>query len=129
MISGEKSGESFLREAREFHRTAVNGRASRPEIFTNEIVFNMLGMVIEKYIMAFLINNGTLADNHTFNDLADSTNRIRPLPPELEALLRRLDGVQNLCPVIAQDVPPDYSDQNLEAIMRAADEVLLYTGL
>lgn len=129
MITNEKSGEAFLREAREFHRTAVNGRASRPEIFTNEIVFNMLGMVIEKYIMAFLINNGTLADNHTFGDLADAANRVRSLPPELDALLRGLDGVHNLCPVIAQEAPPDYSDQAIETITRAADEVLLYTGL
>lgn len=128
MTTSEQSWEVFLREAREYHKTARNGRKSRPEVFTNEIVFNMLGMVIEKYFMAFLMQNQEIADNHTFTDLVTSAERVRPVPAALAALLQGLDGDQNLCPLYDQQLPQEYTDEMVERILRATEDVCAYTG-
>lgn len=124
----EKSWEGFLREAREYHKAATNGRLRRPEVFTNEIAFNMLGMVIEKYFMAFLMLNREIADNHTFTDLVTSADRVRLVPKELADTLRALDGDQNLCPLYDQELPEDYTDEMVERIAAAAEAVREYAG-
>lgn len=128
MNNTEKSWEAFLREAREYHKTACSGRQRRPEIFTNEIVFNMLGMVIEKYFMAFLMQHGEIADNHTFTDLVESARRVRPVPQELAETLCGLDGDQNLCPLYDQQLPEEYTDTMVDRISGAADAVRVFAG-
>lgn len=126
-IQPEKTHEGFWREAQAYHKTAINGRNTRPEIFNNEIVFNMLGMVIEKYFMAFLTRNGEIADNHTFTDLVDSVARVRPVPEDLAQRLRALDITQNLCPLYEQELPEEYTEEMIERIIRAAEEVHAFT--
>lgn len=128
MNGTETSWEFFLREAQQYHKTARNGLRQRPEIFTNEIVFNLFGMVIEKYFMAFLMKNGEIADNHTFTDLVTSAERVLAVPEELAGELRGLDGDQNLCPLYDQELPEVYTGEMVGRISRAAEAVREYAG-
>ncbi len=98
-VDREDVGE-FLDEAQKYHKTAVNGFRNRPEIFNDEIIYNLLALAIEKYFMAFLIKNESMADNHTFTDLINSYERIKPFPQELSYRLVELEKLQNLCPVV-----------------------------
>ena len=98
-VQEKSSSEEFLAEARRYHKTSVNGWKNRPEIFNADICYNLLGMTIEKYFMAFLLSNEDIADNHTFSDLIDSYERTKPFPPELAERLKKLESLQNLCPL------------------------------
>lgn len=94
---GEKWSE-FMTEGDAYLKTATGG-AKRPEVFSPEILYNLLAMAIEKHVMAALIFKGTLADNHTFTDLIISAARICPLSESVIETLKDLEVYQNICPV------------------------------
>ena len=64
--------EAFFDEGNKYLKTARGG-VKRPAVFTTEILYNIIGLAIEKHIMAALMAKGCLADNHTFTDLVDAT--------------------------------------------------------
>lgn len=86
-------GDQYLKTAR--------GGFKRPAVFTTEILYNILGLAIEKHIMAALMSNGRLAENHTFTDLIDATRQIGGIAPAIAEKLRRFESYQNICPVFA----------------------------
>jgi hypothetical protein len=93
----EDSG-TYLVEGAQFMKTAEGG-LKREAVFTPEILYNILGMAIEKYCMGLLFCHGTLADNHTFIDLVESMNRIVSLPSDLKEELLELQGYQEICSI------------------------------
>jgi len=86
-------GDAYLRTAR--------GGVKRPAVFTTEILYNILGLAIEKHIMGALMAKGKLADNHTFTDLVDATRQIGEIDADIAAQLRKFESYQNICPVFA----------------------------
>ncbi|MEN8190641.1 MAG: hypothetical protein ABFS19_12415, partial [Thermodesulfobacteriota bacterium] len=61
--------QEFLAEGNQFLATANNGYARRQQVFTAEILYNLVAMAIEKLIMALLMESGNLPYNHTMHDL------------------------------------------------------------
>lgn len=92
--------KKFLEEGDAYLKTARGGQ-KRPGIFTPEILYNILGLAIEKHVMAALISRGELADNHTFTDLIDATKQIGEIDSEIADQLRKFESYQNICPVFA----------------------------
>ena len=88
----------FMNEGDAYLKTATGG-AKRPEVFSPEILYNLLAMAIEQHVMAALIFQGTLADNHTFTDLIISAARVCPLSESVVETLKDLEVYQNICPV------------------------------
>ena len=70
------------------------------------VVYNMFSMALENYCMAILIYHGTMADNHTFTDLVNSLDTVRPLEPELKRRILDLERHQQICsftdPIVGQ---------------------------
>jgi hypothetical protein len=96
MNKQKEKWEQFLKEGREFHRTAL-GSLKRPEVFTPEIIQNIAAMGIEKYFMAIFVRRGMLPQNHTMSDFVEETKSLMPLPEELEESLLYFDSLQNIC--------------------------------
>lgn len=94
----DETYKDFLEDGRKFLKTARGG-LRRPEVFTEEILYNILGMAIEKSIMGILMYHGTLADNHTFTDLLNSLQQVTEVDPKIVADLYEFESYQNLCPV------------------------------
>lgn len=92
--------KSFMDEGDAYLKTARGGQ-KRPKIFTPEILYNILGLAIEKHIMAALMSKGTLADNYTFTDLIDATKQVGEIDEEIADQLRKYESYQNICPVFA----------------------------
>jgi len=90
------SWETFFDEGDSYLRVAQGG-VKRPKIFTPEVVYNLAAMALEKHVMSVLIHNGTLADNHTFEDLVDATDRCSPLAPDVRERLLDLQRHQQIC--------------------------------
>ena len=113
----------FLTEARSYYKAAVNGWNNRREIFTADICYNLLGISIEKYFMAFLVANGDMADNHTFTDLINSYERIKPFPEELAERLVKLELLQNLCPLADAFSATGLTEENIQEMIEVTDLV------
>ncbi|NTV13301.1 MAG: hypothetical protein HGA96_05135 [Desulfobulbaceae bacterium] len=88
---------NYYQDGEKFLRTATAGQSRRPEIFTPEILYNVITMAIEKFIMGFLMYHGDLADNHTMADMIHSLERHLQLPASLTHDLLHLDSFQEIC--------------------------------
>ncbi len=91
---------AFMSEGDKYLKTARGG-VKRPTVFTAEILYNIIGLAIEKHVMGALMAKGKLADNHTFTDLIDAANQIGGIDDSIAVKLRKFESYQNICPVFA----------------------------
>ena len=105
--------EEFLCEGNQYLATAGGGYAKRRQVFTTEILYNIIGMGIEKLIMALLMRSGNLAYNHTMHDLVESMEEFLPgmLTEKQARGLRELDSYQEICDVDAFSITPPTMDE------------------
>lgn len=87
----------YLRDGEQFLSTANGAYNKEKKTFSPESIYNITCMAIEKLIMAFLMKNGDLAENHTMGDLKYALSRhlgdIGVLGNDLEFL----DTFQEIC--------------------------------
>lgn len=115
--------QEFLKEGNQFLSTASNGYAKRQQVFTAEILYNLVGMAIEKLIMALLMKSGNLPYNHTMHDLVESMEEF--LPGQLADLadeLKALDGYQEICDVESYNITPPTMEE-ISRMLELAKEV------
>lgn len=89
--------QDYLRDGEQFLRAAAGAHAKGKKAFTPEVLYNLTAMAIEKYIMAFLMTRGDLAENHTMADLAFALERHTGPLPDLRQKLHHLDSFQDIC--------------------------------
>ena len=90
--------ETYLLDGEKFMRTAAGAFTKRKKAFSGETIYNITAMAVEKFIMAFLMKNGDLAENHTMADLAFALQRhLVAMPGDLAEKLRFLDSFQDIC--------------------------------
>ena len=83
-------GEKFL-------HTAIEAHNKKKKAFSTDTLYNVTCMAIEKLIMAFLMKNGDLAENHTMADLLRALQfHLGDIPALAEKLLY-LDTFQEIC--------------------------------
>ena len=112
----------FMEEGDAYMKTARGGQ-KRPAIFTPEILYNILGLAIEKHIMAALMAKNMLADNHTFTDLIEATKQIGEIDEEIAGKLRKFEGYQNICPVFAGYHRAEIPDGAIPEMIETAEAV------
>lgn len=126
----EEEFTQFFEEGDAYIKTARGG-LKRPGVFTPEILYNIIGLAIEKHVMAALISKNELADNHTFTDLIDATKQVGEIDQEIADQLRKFESYQNICPVFAgyhrAEVPPDAIPEMIdtaEAVRTWAQQII-----
>ncbi len=106
--------ELYLKHGEEFYRCARDGYGN-PEKFNEDALFNLAAMAIEKFSMGFLMKNSLLPEGHTFHEIAESLDELRPLPSDLKEEIAGLDKFQaSFCsleifrpdPVTREDILP-----------------------
>jgi hypothetical protein len=116
--SDKKTGEPeahwsiWLREGRQYFR-AGSGEKGR---FNNAVLYNLLAMAFEKFIMAILGFHLSLPINHTFTDLIYSLEKFYPLDAETKEILLKLETKQEICS-FEDCMRADVSDEDI-GIMR-----------
>lgn len=98
MIS-EATPNSFIKEANEFYKVAVGG-VKKKKIFTNEILYNLISISIEKYFMGFLTSRNQLPQCHTLKNMI---NEVKSLVEVNETIVQKMyyfDDVQQICSLI-----------------------------
>jgi hypothetical protein len=112
----------FLKEGDAYLKTVRNS-GKRPDVFNPEIVFNLVGMAIEKLMMATLMHSGCLPENHTFRDLAEAWRAaVGEMEPGRRRLLESLDAHNNLCSLAAfqQTIP---SPETMAGFVELAEDL------
>jgi hypothetical protein len=99
--------EEFLKDGEGYLRTAVGGYQKRQQVFTSEILYNIIAMAIEKFVMAALMRHGAMPYNHTMGDLVEAMESTFPgrMGTLGEGLLD-LDRYQEICDVDAFNICP-----------------------
>ncbi len=87
----------YRRDGEQFLRTATGAYNKRKKAFSTDTLYNVTCMAIEKLIMAFLMKNGDLAENHTMGDLLRALQLHLGDIPDLAEKLLYLDTFQEIC--------------------------------
>ena len=87
----------YRRDGEQFLKTAIGAHNKRKKAFSTDTLYNVTCMAIEKLIMAFLMKNGDLAENHTMADLLRALQLHLGDIPDLAEKLMYLDTFQEIC--------------------------------
>ncbi len=99
MFSNSSSWQTFIDEGHRFYMTAANGSAKRAEVFTPDILYNLISMAIEKFIMGFLLYHNRMPDNHTLEDLIVALQKVEDVGEDLYNRVLNMDRFQEICSV------------------------------
>ena len=87
----------YRRDGEKFLHTATAAHNKKKKAFSTDTLYNVTCMAIEKLIMAFLMKNGDLAENHTMADLLRALQLHLGDIPDLAEKLMYLDTFQEIC--------------------------------
>ncbi len=87
----------YRRDGEQFLRTAQGAYNKKKKTFSTDTLYNLTCMAIEKLIMAFLMKNGDLAENHTMGDLLRALQLHLGAIPELADKLLYMNDFQEIC--------------------------------
>lgn len=97
-IQSIEGWEDYLKNGEGFLKTAAGAHGKQKKVFTPEILYNIIAMAIEKFIMAALMRQGTLPYNHTMKDLVEAMDETYPAAiDDLREGLLRMDRYQDIC--------------------------------
>lgn len=112
----------FRKEGRQYLAIARRATHKRPDIFTPEIIYNILCMAIEKLLMGVLMSRGDMADNHTMMDMLHSLARHFGELSEFASDFRFIDSFQEICNLDTFNRRPPQPEE-LQRIYRTACKV------
>ena len=119
---GISNWQEFQRDGEQFLHTALMAKQKDKKHFTPEILYNLTGMAIEKFIMAYLMKNGDLAENHTMEDLLTALERHVGSQHHLTEKFRFLDSFQEICDMDSIKLrKPDEKD--IQEILNTGQEI------
>ena len=87
----------YRRDGEQFLKTAQGAYRKKKKAFSADTLYNLTCMAIEKLIMAFLMKNGDLAENHTMADLLRALQLHLGEIPEIAEKLLYLNDFTEIC--------------------------------
>ncbi len=96
----------YLTDGDRYLNTAVNGFRNRPAVFTPEIVYNLVGMAIEKHVMGVMLHDKKMPDNHTLTDLVNALKDLCDVDRDLYDRILNMDRFQEICSLAAYHREP-----------------------
>jgi hypothetical protein len=101
----------------------VRGGLRRPTVFTPGILYNLISVAIEKYIMAVMVYRKKMVANHTFAELVNSVQEVEPMPAELVERLRAMGKYQEGFPVYVGYKRRPVPGREIQGMVEAAEAV------
>ena len=115
--------EEFLQDGKGFLSTALAGYQKRQQVFTAEILYNIIAMAVEKFVMAALMRHGALPYNHTMTDLVEAMETT--FPGKMTAIgagLLEMDKYQEICDLDGfKIIPPEM--EKISGMLGLADKM------
>ncbi len=104
--------QQFLEDGEAFLKTASGALSKNREVFTANILYNIITMAIEKFVMAALMRAGTMPYNHTMTDLVAAMEKTFPgALTGIRAKLLELDRYQEICDLDNYRITPPEMDE------------------
>lgn len=105
----------------QYLKTAVNGQ-SRPNIFTNELTYNLITLSIEKFLIGLSLHLGEVPPHNRLDGLVQSVAQMEPMDAELIKNVQAIDNYTDLCSleVYSRPIP---NDMEIKAMLDVAKEV------
>jgi hypothetical protein len=99
--------EDFLADGSGYLNTAIGALVKQREVFTPQILYNLIAMAIEKFVMAALMRYGAMPYNHTMADLVEAMEETFPgSVVDIRDELLLLDGYQEICDLEGFSIAP-----------------------
>lgn len=104
--------QKFFNDGEAFLKTGSAAYEKGKKAFTPETLYNIIAMAIEKFVMAALMQRGTMPDNHTMADLAEAMEKIFPDDVnEIKKELLQMDRYQEICDMDSFKISPPSMDE------------------
>jgi len=104
--------EEFLAEGEAYLKTASGAHRKAKKVFTAEILYNIIAMAIEKFVMAALMKHGALPYNHTMKDLVEAMDETFPkVLSKIKGELLTMDSYQEICDLDGFKITPPEMDK------------------
>ncbi len=116
----------YLREGRQYLAAARNGYRGK-RAFNNELVYNLIGLSVEKFLVGLCLHRGHLPADHTLAGMVIEAHRLCPLEPSLAEAIRMMDRVQDLCS-LEVNVRCTVSDPQIESLLAMNERVAAYVS-
>lgn len=115
--------EEFLEDGKGYLSTATGAYLNSNMVFTPDILYNLVAMAIEKFVMAALMRQGTMPYNHTMIDLVEAMEVTFPHAiDDIREGLLKLDTYQDICdPYEFTIVTPELEE--IPGMLRLADRL------
>lgn len=113
-----------LREGVQYLTTAGSG-LKRRAVFTNEVIFQLAAMGIERIIVGVCQYFGGMPSDHTLSGLVDALAGVCPLDDELAALVKRIEAIDDMCALAPERRAPP-GDIDVELALLAGREVTAF---
>ena len=89
--------QRFRRDGEQFIKTAVRAHLKRKKGFNHDALYNLTCMGVEKLIMALIMKNGDLAENHTMVDLLIAMENHLGHSAAIAEKMEYLSSFQEIC--------------------------------
>jgi hypothetical protein len=118
-----KGWEEYFRHGEGYLNAAVGAHRKEVRAFTPEILYNIIAMAIEKFVMAALMRHGALPYNHTMGDLVEAMENTFPgKMGEIGEGLLALDKYQEICDIDAFNIRPPKMEE-ITAMLELAERL------
>jgi hypothetical protein len=115
--------EEFLHDGEAYLKTATAAYQKKNPIFTSEILYNLTAMAVEKFVMAALMQRGTMPYNHTMVDLVEAMENTFPgKMTDLGAGLLEMDKYQEICDLDGFKITPPEMEK-ISGMLKLADRM------
>jgi len=112
--------EDFLKEGKAYLKTAAGAYERRQDIFSAEILYNIIAMAIEKFVMAALMRHGAMPYNHTMGDLVEAMEEtFCGAMGEMKEKVLALDKYQEICDLETYKIRPPAMEEIPEMLRLA----------
>lgn len=115
--------EEYFRHGEGFLNTAAQAQRKSVQAFTPEILYNLIAMAIEKFVMAALMRHGELPYNHTMADLVAAMEQVFPgKMGEIGDGLLKMDQYQDICSLDGFKISPPMMEE-IPAMLELAERL------
>jgi hypothetical protein len=113
-----------LREGLQYLATAGSG-LNRRAVFTNEVIFQLAAMGVERIIVGVCQYFGGMPSDHTLSGLVDALAEVCPLDAELADLIKRIEAIDDMCTLTPWRRSPP-GDIDVEMVLLAGHEMAAF---
>ncbi|MBI5063155.1 MAG: hypothetical protein HZB87_06755 [Desulfatitalea sp.] len=121
---GIKGWSEYVEEGRRYFKTAQGGR-KRAAVFNNELLANLIGLSLEKFLVGLCLRHGHLPADHTLGGIVAEVQRLCPMDAALAEEIMIMDRVQDLCSLDVH-MPCAASDRRIEMLLSMNEHVAAF---